>query len=66
MTLPAYHDRDRHRPTDPEVIGREMRRLYAGGLSARDISQALRIALPEVLEHLRPIFKSNTGQRPER
>lgn len=43
----------RHRPTDPDAIAREVRRLAATGLRPGDVAAALRIALPVVLEALR-------------
>ena len=43
-----------HRPTDPAAIAAEIRRLVAGGLRPRDVSNALRIDLSQVLNALRP------------
>jgi hypothetical protein len=43
---------DLHRPTDRDQLAAEIRRLRASGLMPRDISTALRIALPVVLEAL--------------
>ena len=43
---------DKHRPTDPAVLSAEIRRLAATGLTARDISTALRIDMAQVLEAL--------------
>jgi hypothetical protein len=43
-----------HRPTDPAVLSREIRRLAAGGLHAIDIAQALRMhpgVVREALAH---------------
>ena len=45
-------DRDLHRPTDPALIAREVRRLAAGGLTARDIATSLRLPLADVFEFL--------------
>ena len=45
----ALSGRDRHRPTDPEVLATEIRRLHASGLRPRDIAQALRLDLGTVL-----------------
>ncbi len=39
-----------HKPSDPMAVAREVRRLHAESLSAVDISEALGIALPAVLE----------------
>jgi len=64
--MTATFDRDRHRPTDPAALACEIRRLYAGGLSARDIASCTRTSITDVLDSLRPIFNSNTGHRPER
>ncbi len=61
MTRPTYpcHVRnamdwrqlaDAHRPTDPQAIAREVQRLHAQHLSAVDISEALGLALPVVME----------------
>jgi hypothetical protein len=41
-----------NRPTDPTQLGMEIRRLSKEGLTPRDISVALRLALPVVLEAL--------------
>jgi hypothetical protein len=41
-----------HRPTDPSVIGAEIRRMHAGGLTARDIAEALHLNLAAVIEAL--------------
>jgi hypothetical protein len=43
---------DQHRPSGADEIGAEIRRLRSTGLTARDISVLLRIALPAVLEAL--------------
>ena len=51
--LAALSGRDRHRPSDPAAIDAEIRRLHSTGLQPRDISTALRIALPAVLTALR-------------
>lgn len=37
-----------HRPTDPAVLAREVRQLAVLGLTARDIAQALGLAVAEV------------------
>jgi len=42
-----------HRPTDPEAIAAEIRRLRKTGLTARDISNTLRLDLGVVLAALR-------------
>lgn len=39
-----------HRPSDTQAIGQEIRRLHSTGLTAQDISVALRINLAQVLE----------------
>jgi len=41
-----------HRPADPVQLAAEARRLAATGLTARDVSQALRWPLPLVIEAL--------------
>lgn len=41
-----------HRPTDPSAIGAEIRRMHAGGLTARDIAEALHLSLAAVVEAL--------------
>jgi hypothetical protein len=41
-----------HRPTDPALIASEIRRLHGTGLTARDVSVALRLDLGVVLEAL--------------
>lgn len=46
--LPYDARANQHRPTDPRAIDAEMRRLKAAGLTARDISTALRIDLAHV------------------
>lgn len=38
-----------HRPTDPVALQREVRRLRAAGLKPRDIAQALRLGIGQVL-----------------
>jgi len=63
----AVPDRDKHRPEDRDAIAREAQRLWAAGLTSRDIADALRINVAAVRDLLRPIFFSrNTGHRPER
>jgi hypothetical protein len=48
-----YHARSQmHRPTDGAALSIEVRRLARGGLTAVDISTALRIQLPQVIEML--------------
>jgi hypothetical protein len=48
-----YADRaQQYRPTDAAALAAEVRRLVAGGLTARDIAQALRLDLGAVLELL--------------
>jgi hypothetical protein len=42
-----------HRPTDPVALASEIRRLRETGLTARDISVALRLDIGAVLEALR-------------
>jgi hypothetical protein len=41
-----------HRPSDPAALAAEIARLNRGGLKPLDISVALRVALPTVLEAL--------------
>jgi hypothetical protein len=41
-----------HRPTDPSVLGAEIRRMHAIGLKARDIAEALHLNLAAVIEAL--------------
>jgi hypothetical protein len=49
----AYEQRaTQHRPTDAEKLGREVRRLVAGGLTPRDIAGALQVHVAEVLRLL--------------
>ena len=44
MTAADYQQRaQQHRPADLQVIGAEVRRLRAQGLTERDIGQALRL-----------------------
>ena len=54
---PAYDWRllaDMHKPTDPAAIAVEIRRLHSDdGLTARDISNTLRLDLGVVLQALR-------------
>jgi hypothetical protein len=48
--LTGYDERaQRHRPSDPQELAQEIRRLHAGGLKPRDIAGALRIGLGVVL-----------------
>jgi hypothetical protein len=47
--LAALSGRDRHRPTDPQLIAKECRRLAATGLRPRDIAAALRLDLTFVI-----------------
>lgn len=48
-----YDDRaTEHKPTEPQQLAREVRRLHATGLTPRDIAAALRLPLPDVLEAL--------------
>jgi len=42
----------RHRPSDPAVMAREIRRLADSGLSARDISVALRLSYDYIVNVL--------------
>ncbi len=42
-----------YRPHDPAKLGAEVRRLAATGLKPRDISAALHMGLPDVLDALR-------------
>ncbi len=51
---PLTHDERAqvHRPTNPAALAAEIRRLAATGLTARDISIALRVGLGQVLEAL--------------
>ena len=44
---------DKHRPTDPQVLAAEIRRLYGTNLKARDIAIALRLDLAVVLDALK-------------
>ncbi len=41
-----------HRPTDPASLAAEVRRLHGSGLTAADISVALRMDLAQVRETL--------------
>ena len=41
-----------HRPSDPRAMAAEVKRLRASGLSARDISAALRLLLSDVIDIL--------------
>lgn len=41
-----------HRPADPRLLAAEARRLAATGLRPRDIAQALRLPMSEVLSAL--------------
>ena len=41
-----------HRPTDPQAMAAEIKRLRSTGLSARDISVALRLLLTDVIDVL--------------
>ncbi len=45
----ALARRDRYRPTDPAALAAEVRRLHRTGLTARDISTALRLQLDQVV-----------------
>lgn len=40
---------NRHRPTEPALLAVEVRRMHADGLTARDISTALHLALDSVI-----------------
>jgi hypothetical protein len=42
-----------HKPSDPAAIEREVRRLHAEGLTARDIAVALRLAPDVVINMLK-------------
>lgn len=42
-----------HRPTDPALIAAEIQRLAAYGLTARDISVALRLPMGAILQAIR-------------
>lgn len=44
--------RQLHRPSDPHRLAAEARRLAGTGLKPRDVAQALRLPLPEVLAAL--------------
>jgi hypothetical protein len=46
-----------HRPTDPESIDREVRRLHGTGLSRRDIAAALRLDLDQVVNALAEVSR---------
>ena len=51
LTGTPYDQRaQQHRPTDPSALAREIRRLHGSGLTAVDISAALRINLVQVRE----------------
>ena len=53
LDMAAYADlASMHRPHDPAVMASEIRRLRATGLSARDVSVALRLPLDEVINVL--------------
>ena len=41
-----------HRPTDPQAIAAEIKRLRSTGLSARDVSVALRLPLDQAVNVL--------------
>jgi hypothetical protein len=41
-----------HRPTDPQAMAAEIKRLRSTGLSARDVSVALRLPLDQVVNVL--------------
>lgn len=41
-----------HRPTDPAELSAEIRRLHRGGLTAQDVSVALRLSLDYVVNIL--------------
>jgi hypothetical protein len=43
---------NQYRPTDPQAIASEIRRLRGNGLTPSDIAGALRIGLGQVLEAL--------------
>jgi hypothetical protein len=43
---------NKHRPTDPDLLAAEIRRLHATGLTARDIATALRLQLDAVINVL--------------
>jgi hypothetical protein len=52
---PAYDWRqlaELHRPTGPDAIGAEIRRLRAQGLKPHDIAEALRIGVSAVVQAL--------------
>jgi hypothetical protein len=42
----------KHRPSEPQTMAAEIKRLRATGLSARDISAALRLLLTDVIDVL--------------
>jgi hypothetical protein len=49
LDLAAYEKlAQKHRPTDPESLAEEARRLYVAGHSAGYIAKALRLPLDEV------------------
>jgi hypothetical protein len=53
MTANAYAAlAGQHRPRDPSRLAAEVHRLHATGLSARDISQALRLPLDQTINVL--------------
>lgn len=60
LTMRAYETlANLNRPADESALAAEVRRLHASGLSPRDVSQALRIALPAVLN----IINSHVSER---
>lgn len=62
----AYDTRaNQHRPTEPALLAAEIRRLHADGLSARDISTALRLSHDMVITILygAPLYARITEHR---
>jgi hypothetical protein len=56
-----------HRPADPQAMVAEIRRLHGTGLTPRDISVALHIALAQVLESIgEPSAHDTTTQQATR
>jgi hypothetical protein len=55
LTGDSYDPRAKlHRPSDPAALAAEVRRLHGLGLTAADISVALRLDLAQVRETLQP------------
>lgn len=54
---PMSHNCANGRPSG-EALQREIRRLWSTGLTARDISTAIRVPMADVLTALHPIYRS--------